>query len=76
MAYFPNHARLRDLNSCVKIPHVSRLIHICRQWIKQARHPHIKDVSPHIARDVGLSETDLAAHRHQLPSQHTHHPRG
>lgn len=38
-------------------------------------HPHIKDISPRLARDIGLNPADLEHLHHTLPSQTTHHPR-
>ncbi|MEP2640368.1 hypothetical protein [Roseobacter sp.] len=50
-------------------------------WQKRARRqppkaPHIRRISDHLARDVGLSDADLEEHRVTMPSQTTHHPRG
>ncbi|MBO9402292.1 hypothetical protein [Shimia sp. R9_3] len=33
-------------------------------------------LSDHLARDIGLTATDLEPRRTQLPSRHTHHPYG
>lgn len=46
-------------------------------WIR--RQPdglEMKDLSDHLAQDIGLSTADLERHRIKLPSQTTHHPRG
>ncbi|OAN86921.1 hypothetical protein [Sulfitobacter geojensis] len=76
MAYFPNNALLRDQRNCVKISPVLRALRAALRWITPDRHPHVRDISSRHARDIGLSDADLAVHRHRLPSQHTHHPRG
>jgi len=47
-----------------------------RNWIRPHKHPHIRDINARRARDIGLSEGDMAQHWHRYPSQHTHHPRG
>ena len=33
-----------------------------------------KDLSDHLARDIGLDETDRELLRHRWPSQHNRHP--
>jgi len=46
-----------------------------RLFLSDPRH-EIPDVSDRLARDIGLSQHHLAVRRFQLPSQHSHHPRG
>ncbi|WP_299408013.1 hypothetical protein [uncultured Roseobacter sp.] len=46
--------------------------------ILRPRHyiPHARDLSDHMARDIGLSPAEMERHRLTLPSQSTFHPRG
>lgn len=40
------------------------------------KHPHIRSINAHIARDIGISAAQQAQLNHRHPSQHTHHPYG
>lgn len=73
MALIERNAHLRDRKIRAYLIRIGQWVHC----ILTTRRPHhIRDLPPHLARDAGLSETDLAPHQHRLPSQHTHHPRG
>jgi len=68
-------AQLRDQYSYVNFARIRRVLRWAFRQITHRRHPHVKDVSPHIARDIGIDPTDLAPYHHRLPPQHNHHPR-
>jgi hypothetical protein len=76
MAFIPINAPLREPDSCVKTSPVLQMLRAAFRWIKPDNSPHIREINPRHARDIGLSDADLAVHQHRLPSQHTHHPRG
>ncbi len=76
MALTEQNTLWREQNDRVKITSVWRAVCVALQGIKPRRHPHIKDINAHYARDIGLSASDIAYHQHRMPSQHTHHPRG
>lgn len=38
--------------------------------------PHVRHLNDHLARDIGLSEAQVARNRLALPSQTHHHPYG
>jgi hypothetical protein len=61
--------------TCAKKPTIRALLQGMRNWVRPPNHPHIRDIDPRRARDIGLSEGDMAQHWHRYPSQHTHHPR-
>lgn len=76
MAYFPDNARLRDPNSCVEISPIVKWVCAFLRRLRPSNHPHVRNITPRHARDIGLTESDMAVHRHRLPSQNTHHPYG
>ena len=47
---------------------------VLHRWLNR-NHPHIKDLSPHLARDAGLSDTEVAQYQHHWPSEGTDDPR-
>lgn len=54
-----------------------KILALFRCWLRPApKGLDISRVSDHLARDIGLSETDLEQLRMTLPSQVTYHPRG
>lgn len=67
---------LRAQERCAEMTYIKHLWTCWRQWRAQQRHPHVRDLNAHHARDIGLSDADMARHKHQHPSQTTHHPRG
>lgn len=75
MALIERNARLRDRKRFVDFQTVKRLLINIFGLLKPSNHPHVRDLNSRLARDVGISETDLAKHRLRLPSQHDHHPR-
>jgi len=76
MASIESNAAQRVQNACVKKTYTSRIRKaLLRRW-RRRKHPHVKDINPHLARDIGLGDTDFAQHQHRWPSQTTHHPRG
>ena len=76
MALIEHNTLWREQENHVKIAPVITILSVVFQWIKPRRHPHIKDLNAHYARDIGLSDSDVAYYKHQLPSQNAHHPRG
>lgn len=68
-----NNTPARDQDTCVKKTFMSRLwIGIMKKW-RARGHPHIKDISPRLARDAGLSSAEVAQHQHIWPSEGTDH---
>ncbi|MFK7879915.1 hypothetical protein [Roseobacter sp.] len=52
-------------------------LHACAAWFKPApKTLHVGRINDHLARDIGLSQAEIARHRLTLPSQTHHHPRG
>jgi hypothetical protein len=76
MALTEHNTLWRDRKFHVKITPVRAFLRAFFHWIKPRKHPHIKELSAHYARDIGLSDNDIAYHKHRMPSQHTHHPYG
>ena len=76
MTFTATNTHLRGRERCAEMTYIKRLIAFLIQWRAEARRPHVRDLNAHYARDIGLSEADMAWHRHQHPSQTTHHPRG
>ncbi|MEL6452934.1 MAG: hypothetical protein AAFQ19_16900 [Pseudomonadota bacterium] len=62
-----SNALLRALSACAKLFHLPR-----RRPARPG--PSLPPLSPHIARDIGLSPSDEARLRHRWPSQSTQHP--
>lgn len=75
MALIERNAHLRDRKRFVDFHAVKRLVTGIFSWVKPNSHPHVRDLNSRLARDAGISETDLAKHQLRLPSQHDHHPR-
>lgn len=67
---------LRDRERCAEMTYIKFLWALWTRWRAHLRQPHIRDLNADQARDIGLSDADLARHKHQHPSQTTHHPRG
>ncbi|MDA5557250.1 hypothetical protein [Shimia sp. MMG029] len=54
---------------------LARALRKIRERLKYLNHPK-PPLSDHLARDIGLSPTELELVKLHLPSQHTHHPYG
>lgn len=76
MALIEKNAQLRDRSLFVQMLGIRGRFRQFWRSLWARSHPHIGDLPPRMARDAGLSDADLAAHQHRLPSQHMHHPRG
>ena len=76
MAWIEQNARWRGRYTCVKYASILRGLRWLHRKIAARKHPHIRDISPRMARDIGMHPADIAVHQHRLPSQHDHHPRG
>jgi hypothetical protein len=64
---------LRDQDTCVKIMDISGFWGtILKRW-RRRNHPHIKDLSLCLARDAGLSVTEIAQHQQKWPSEGADH---
>jgi hypothetical protein len=68
----PRHAQ----EGCARMTYMIRLFRRVFLWRNACRHPHVRDLKPHLARDIGLDPADMARLTHRHPSQTTHHPRG
>ncbi len=67
MVYIAENAPLRDRS------HFARILALVKNTF--TRKPSFpRDLSDHLARDVGLSAHDLEILRHEMPSQSTKHP--
>lgn len=75
MALSELHALRRAQDTCVKTPRILAWIRAFHAWLRHLRHPHVSTLDPHLLRDIGLTEQDIAAMKHQHPSQTTSHPR-
>lgn len=76
MAFFQVNAPRRDTLTGAKIKHIiQRAYDMLRKFgrLGSTRDPHISD---HLARDIGLTTSQIELRRLQLPSQTAHHPRG
>ena len=80
MTFMQTNTLLRDQERRVEMTYIKHLIARMRtrwtHWRAHLRHPHVRDLNAHHARDIGLTGADMARHKHQHPSQTTHHPRG
>ncbi len=75
MAFREHTAPRRAVFTRANFKPVIALLVKAHRWACRPNPPHIRDISPHLARDAGLDQADLAVHQHHLPSQHLHHPR-
>ena len=76
MAFFQVNAPRRDTLTSVKIKHVIRKAYEMARKAGRAGNTHDPHISDHLARDIGLTTSQVELRRLQLPSQTTHHPRG
>ncbi len=75
MAMMDQFAPWRAPKNCIKKARFWLILSkVMRVW-RQRKHPHIGSLSPRLARDAGLDQTDLAKHQHQWPSETHQHPR-
>lgn len=61
--------------ACAKETWIKRGLSALRQKWKHRKHPGLGQINSHLARDIGLSDADLARAQHKWPSQTTHPPR-
>lgn len=76
MALFAPNALWRSQKRHVYFSIIKSLLGRGFQAPRKPRVPHVRDLNTHYLRDIGLDPNDIAAQAHDLPSQHTHHPRG
>ncbi len=76
MTFAEANTHVRGRERCAEMTYIKQLLATWNRWRAHLRHPHVRDLSAHHARDIGLTDADMARHTHQHPSQTTHHPRG
>lgn len=75
MALMDQIAPWRATETCGKKSRIRQgLAKLTRLW-KNRKHPHVRSVTPRLARDIGLDQANLAKHQHQWPSETFTHPR-
>lgn len=75
MANLDANAPRRTRDTCAKITLIGRIRHRLRLIWQRRNHPDVPYMNSHLARDIGLSDIELARRQHQWPSETTHHPR-
>ncbi len=61
--------------TCAKNTWTRKICTAFRRAWQVRHHPKMPHMNAHIARDIGISDYELARRQHQWPSETTHHPR-
>jgi len=68
-------AHQRAQQTCAKSTPTSAVSAFLRNLLPRPKSEHVKHLSNHLARDIGLSLAQMQVHRHVWPSESTNHPR-
>lgn len=75
MALIEQNAPPRARESYAKTTRFSAWFMKCIAALRPLPSSHVRGLSDHHLRDIGLTSADIEAHRHRNPSQHSYHPR-
>jgi uncharacterized protein YjiS (DUF1127 family) len=68
----------RGLKSYANLPArpviLRQILHLWRRLFPGRTRDHVRHLSDHLARDIGLGRNDMARHRHVWPSESTNRP--
>lgn len=76
MAYFADHMTGFSNTTRANSGRMTKFLRAVKRAWDERHRPHVRDITDRAARDAGIDTATLEPHRHRLPSQHSHHPRG